>query len=140
MIELLVRKEKLKSGSTAFVLEPSSFSIGGNGANLVDEIHLTVPEEWADADVTITFPTANGKLYPVKLDRSKTFKVTSLISTIKGSGTVVVDAKKASGYVAYSTGAQYTAYGHPETADSTGNFITYPAENWYERIEESWIA
>lgn len=113
MIELAVIKTS--ENPSVFTLSPSAIEIGGKDSSLIDKLHVSVPDEWKDKKVRITFNQSTlygGNQIPKFLDENGTVELKSDVTLC--SGDLVIDAVGVDGSVSPSTGCHYTVYSHPK--------------------------
>ncbi len=128
MIELKITKTD-KNGASEFSAEPRELFLGGQGAGMVDQMHVEMPEEWKGMTVRVTFVPQTGAPAVDIVPDDGVIDITAAM-TAGCKGRLVVDAVSGEGYVAYSTGANYTTYHHPPAGSNTP---TQPPSEW-ERL------
>lgn len=113
MIELTVTKTS--ENPSVFTLSPSSIEIGGKDSNLIDYIHVNIPEEWQGKVIRVTFNQSTlygGNTIPKILNADGIIELKNDVTLC--SGDLVIDATGVDGSVSPSTGCKYTVYNHPK--------------------------
>lgn len=113
MIELTVTKTS--ENPSVFTLTPSAIEIGGKDSNLIDYIHVNIPEEWQGKVIRATFNQSalyGGNIIPKILNADGIIELKSDVTLC--SGDLVIDAVGVDGSVSPSTGCHYTVYSHPK--------------------------
>ena len=115
MIELSVIRTEAPSGVAVWKLEPSAeICLGAVGSNKVEQLHVSLPEEWKDYTVRITFIPRDRSPVGILLPADGVVDITSdIVSGKWGTGEYVIDAVQGD-RVAYTVGGRYTAYNHPK--------------------------
>ena len=115
MIQLAVVKEQSAGGAMIWKLEPSEeLCFGSEGSNKVEQLQITLPQEWADYTVRITFLPRGRYPVGIVLPQDGIIDITAdITSGAYGIGSFVLDAVQGE-KVTYTVGGRYTVYTHPK--------------------------
>lgn len=115
MIQLAVVKEQSAGGAMIWKLEPSEeLCFGSEGSNKVEQLQITLPQEWADYTVRITFLPRGQYPVGIVLPQDGIIDITAdITSGAYGIGSFVLDAVQGE-KVTYTVGGRYTVYTHPK--------------------------
>lgn len=134
MIELAVIKTS--ENPFVFTASPAAISLGAKGANLIDSLHITVPEEWQGKIIKVTFNQnvfrGGGKI-TATLGESMTVPLSADITAC--SGDLVIDAQGTDDTQAYSAGCRYTVYDHPDAGGIEQSIVPNDYSQFTEEIK-----
>ena len=115
MIQLAVVKEQSAGGAMIWKLVPSEeLCFGSEGSNKVEQLQITLPQEWADYTVRITFLPRGQYPVGIVLPQDGIIDIKAdITSGAYGIGSFVLDAVQGE-KVTYTVGGRYTVYTHPK--------------------------
>ena len=115
MINLKVIKTEAPSGAAIWNLEPSgTLCLGAAESNMEEQLQVSLPPEWADYTVRMTFIPRGRAAVGVILPESGIIDITAdMTCGVMGMGSFVLDAVQGD-RAAYTVGGRYEVYGHPK--------------------------
>lgn len=135
MIELSIHENKTAGGASVFSLSPPAILLGGKDAAHVDAIHFSgIPDAWKGMTVRVTFVPAEtgGETASAVLDDAFQMEVPGAVTRCAQGGRLVVDATDGD-YHAYTRGADYSVYPHP---DAGGQVPALTDDAWTQLVSQ----
>lgn len=131
MINISVVRREAPSGAAIWNLEPSgTLCLGAAESNMEEQLQVSLPPEWADYTVRMTFIPRNRAAVGVILPESGIIDITAdMTCGVMGMGSFVLDAVQGD-RAAYTVGGRYEVYGHPKA----GGTLQQSTPSEYQQI------
>ena len=114
---------------------PKKICLGAQDANRMEQISVSLPEEWEGYTVRVTFLPYRKEPVAIILDPERLIQITGDITAAE-YGQIVVDAVKEE-QVTYSTGANYRTYAHPSAGGKEPGYTPDEYQQFVKQIEEA---
>lgn len=130
MIALSIQKES--TDPTLYRLQPGKLLLGAQNANLLDELHFSLPAEWAGCTVRATFIATGGQRIAFLLPENGILTVTDAI-TRWPCGTLLLDACNENGFHAYTGEVEWRVATH---ATAGGSSPAPHPDEWQQLVQQ----
>ena len=137
MIVVKVQKRCCGDATVWELLPAGEICLGAAGSNMMEQMQVTLPAEWADFTVRLTFLPLRRPPIAIILPENGIVDITGDITSAEfGAGELVLDAIKDE-QVAYSTGGKYRVYSHPDAGGEDPGYTPDEYQQFVNQVAQS---
>ena len=137
MIVVKVQKRCCGDATVWELLPAGEICLGAAGSNMMEQMQVTLPAEWADFTVRLTFLPLRRPPIAIILPENGIVDITGDITSAEfGAGELVLDAIKDE-QVTYSTGGKYRVYSHPDAGGEDPGYTPDEYQQFVNQVAQS---